>query len=192
LRAVPASAGSVRYLRDGVRRILVIGPGGAGKSTFARRLGERTGLPVVHLDALYWRPGWVKTPDDEWRATVAELLARDAWILDGNYSGTLDLRLAACDTVFFLDLPRRVCLPAVVARRIRFVGRVRPDCAPGCPEKLDLGFLEWIWTYPAKRRPKVLAKLAALRADQRAVVLRSRREMAAWLTSRSAAPPAAR
>jgi adenylate kinase family enzyme len=166
-----------------VRKVLVIGSGGAGKSTFARRLGERTGLPVVHLDALYWRPGWVKTPDDQWRATVAELLARDAWILDGNYSGTLELRLAACDTVFFLDLPRRVCLPAVIARRVRYAGRSRPDCAPGCPEKIDWEFVRWIWRYSTRARPKVLAGLAALRADQRAVVLRSRREMAAWLAA---------
>ncbi len=164
-----------------MRKVLVIGVGGAGKTTFARRLGERTGLPVIHLDRLYWRPGWVAAPEHEWRATVEALIARDAWILDGNYSGTLDLRLAACDTVFFLDLPRRVCLRGVITRRIRNAGRSRPDVAPGCPEHLSWEFIEWIWTFPRKRRPKVLAKLAALRLDQRAIVLRSRREVDRYL-----------
>jgi hypothetical protein len=77
---------------------------------FAARLAERTGLPLIHLDAMYWRPGWVKTPKDEWSRTVDRLLTRDRWVMDGNYAGTLDRRLAACDTVIFLDLPRTVCL----------------------------------------------------------------------------------
>lgn len=71
-----------------MRRVLVIGCGGAGKSTLARQLGEATGLPVIHLDAHYWRPGWVETPKETWRAAVDELIAADAWIMDGNYSGT--------------------------------------------------------------------------------------------------------
>jgi adenylate kinase family enzyme len=163
-----------------MRRVVVIGSGGAGKSTFSRALGERTGLPVVHLDRLYWHAGWVETPKEEWRRTVGELLARDAWILDGNYSGTLDQRLAACDTAIFLDLPRTLCLRRAIARRLR--GGVRADVAPGCPERLSLEFLRWIWTYPAKRRPNVLARLASLRADQRAVILRSPAEVRAFLS----------
>jgi adenylate kinase family enzyme len=156
-----------------VRRVLVIGSGGAGKSALARRLGERLGLPVLHLDALYWRAGWVPTPGDEWARRVGELVRRDAWVMDGNYGGTLDARLAACDTVVFLDLPRRVCLWRVVRRALRHRGRTRPDMAPGCPERLTPAFLRWVWEYPRRRRPEVLRRLAALRPDQRAVVLRS-------------------
>jgi adenylate kinase family enzyme len=156
-----------------VRRVLVIGSGGAGKSTLARRLGERLALPVLHLDALYWRAGWVPTPPADWARRVDELLRRDAWVMDGNYGGTLDARLAACDTVVFLDLPRRVCLWRVVRRALRYRGRTRPDMAPGCPERLGPAFLRWVWEYPRRRRPAVLRRLAALRADQRAVVLRS-------------------
>ena len=157
-----------------MRRVLVIGSGGAGKSTLAARIGERTGLPVVHLDALYWRPGWEPTPPGEWAARVAALCARDAWVMDGNYGGTLDARLAACDTVIFLDLPRAVCLARVVRRWLRYRGRSRPDMAPGCDERLSAEFLRWVWEYPRRRRPGVLQRLAASGRD--VVVLRSARD----------------
>ena len=84
-----------------MKRILVIGSGGAGKSTFAKRLGEILKLKVIHLDSLFWSAGWLEMPKDQWRAMVEELIKGDSWILDGNYGGTLDLRLAACDGVIF-------------------------------------------------------------------------------------------
>ena len=85
-----------------MRRVLIVGSGGAGKSTVAVLLGARLQLPVIHLDAHYWHPGWVATPRDEWHAQVAELVERDAWVMDGNYGGTMEQRLAACDTVVLL------------------------------------------------------------------------------------------
>ena len=88
-----------------MRKVLVIGSGGAGKSTFASKLSKRTGLPLIHLDSLYWRPGWIETSTAEWDQTIEHLLGRDTWIMDGNYGRTLERRLAACDTVIFLDLP---------------------------------------------------------------------------------------
>ena len=171
-----------------MRRVLVIGSGGAGKSTLAARVGARLGLPVVHLDALYWRPGWVPTPAGEWRERVAALAAGEAWVMDGNYGGTLDLRLAACDTAVFLDLPRLLCAARVVRRWLRYAGRARPDMAPGCPERLSLEFLRWVWDYPRTRRPDVLRRLAALPPDRRAVVLRSPAAVSRFL---GALPPAA-
>jgi adenylate kinase family enzyme len=164
-----------------MRRVLVVGSGGAGKSIFATRLGERTGLPVIHLDALYWRSGWKQTPQEEWAGVVDALVARDAWVMDGNYGGTLDARLAACDTVVFLDLPRRVCLWRVLRRWLRHRGRTRPDMAPGCEERLSLEFLRWIWQYRARRRPAMLDKLAALRPGRRAVVLRTADQVESFL-----------
>ena len=170
-----------------MRRVLVIGSGGAGKSTLAARIGERLGLPVIHLDALYWRPGWVPTPPDEWARVVGELVARDAWVMDGNYGGTLDQRLAACDTVVFLDLPRWLCAWRVVRRAMRYRGRSRPDMAPGCPEQVTREFLGWIWRYPSRRRPEILRRLGALGAGQQGVVLRSRAEAERWVEDVGAA-----
>ena len=93
-----------------MRKVLVIGSGGAGKSTLARHLGELLHIDVIHLDALSWHPGWTETPRAEWRKIIEGLLRRDAWIIDGNYSNTLDIRLEECDTVIFLDIARRICL----------------------------------------------------------------------------------
>ncbi len=93
--------------------------------------------------------------------------------MDGNYGGTLDMRMAACDTVVFLDMPRWLCVLRVMKRYVQYRGRARPDMATGCPEQLSLAFLRWIWRYPRERRPKVLALLDTLSAEQQAVVLQS-------------------
>ena len=167
-----------------MKRVLVIGSGGSGKTTLARRLAERTGLPLIHLDALYWRPGWDPTPSDEWRAKIDALLRDERWIMDGNYGGTLDLRLEACDTVVFLDLSRWVCLWRVLTRRLRHRGEVRAEMAPGCPERFTWEFLEWIWTYPARRRPAILQRLEALRGRKAIYVLHSTRAVAEFLDTR--------
>jgi adenylate kinase family enzyme len=163
------------------KRILIVGSGGAGKSTLAQALGERVGLPVVHLDRHYWRPGWVETPRDEWRQVVAGLVAQPEWVIDGNYSGTLDLRLPAADLVVFLDLPRRVTIPRVIRRSLRWRSRSRPDMAPGCPERLDRSFLVWLWTYPRSGRARLTAALDDADAWDRVVRLRSPRQVHAWL-----------
>jgi adenylate kinase family enzyme len=164
-----------------MRKVLVIGSGGSGKSTFAARLGKRTGLPVIHLDTLYWRAGWQATPRAEWAALVDELLSRDAWIMDGNYGGTMERRLAACDTVVFLDLPRTLCLWRVVTRSIRYRGRTRPDMREGCNERLNWEFVRWVWEYPWTSRPGVLQKLSELKRGQRVFHLRSTREVLRFL-----------
>lgn len=142
-----------------MRRILLIGPGGAGKSALASRIASRLGLPLHHLDALYWQPGWVAPSQADWESTLRELLRGDAWVMDGNFGGTLDLRLAACDTVLLLDLPPWVCMWRVLRRRWAHRGRHRPDMTPGCNEKLDVDFLWWIASYRWCRRPSVMARL---------------------------------
>ena len=133
-----------------MQRVAVIGPGGAGKTTFARALGTKTGLDVVHLDTLFWKPGWVETPRDEWRAMQEEVVARDAWIIDGNFGATLDVRLSRADTVVFLDFPRALCLRRAVVRAIRNHGK--PTQAEGCPEGFEVEFYRWIWSYPKESR----------------------------------------
>src|SRR3982751_276242 len=141
-----------------MKRMLVICASGSGKSTFSKRLGEMTGLDVIHLDKAHWLPGWVEPRKDEWRQTVEMLLQGDSWIIDGNYSGTLELRLSACDTVIFLDLSRLICTWRVFKRVLQHNGRSRPDMPPGCEERLDLKFLIWTWKYPARSRPRVISR----------------------------------
>ncbi len=149
----------------------VIGSAGAGKSTLARRLGAITGLPVVHLDALFWHAGWVETPRPEWRSIQERIVKEPRWIIDGNYGSTLDIRLAAADTVVFLDLPPLICLGRVIKRSF-LTATPRFDLAPGCAERLDreyLGFLAWVWRFPRDDRPGILEKLQALAAGLGAV-----------------------
>ena len=166
-----------------MQRVMIIGAGGAGKSTLARQVGARTGLPVIHLDAEYWHAGWVPTPDVEWRARVSALAGGERWVMDGNYGGTLDLRLARADTVVFLDLSRRATMWGVLRRWLAHRGRTRPDMAPGCPEQMSWEFLRWVWEYPRTRRPQMLRRLGELPPGTRPVVLRSRAEVARWLAT---------
>ncbi len=154
----------------------------------ASRLAERTGLPLIHLDALYWRAGWRETPAQEWEETVDQLVRQEAWVMDGNYGGTLDRRLHAADTVIFLDLPRWTCLSRVVKRRVQFHGRSRPDMAEGCSERLSWEFLRWIWNYPKDRRPALLRKLAEHARRKNVTVLRSPRAVERFLESLPGGP----
>ncbi len=166
-----------------MRKILVIGSGGSGKTTVAKEIAARTGLPLIHLDQLFWHPGWVKTPDDEWDRLIAELSAQDAWIMDGNYGRTLPTRLDAADTVVFLDLPPVVCTWRILKRRLRYLGRSRPDVASGCPENLTWEFVSWVWTYRTRRRPEILQRLEAVRGSKKVFVLQSDADVQRFLTT---------
>jgi adenylate kinase family enzyme len=166
-------------------KILIIGSGGAGKSTLANRLGKLLQIEVLHLDKLYWHAGWVETPKSEWRQTVEQLLKRDAWIMDGNYSGTLDIRLEACDTIIFLDIARTICVWRVLKRAVMYRNRSRPDMAEGCREKLDLEFILWIWNYPRRSRPKIVRMLESKREEKRIVRLRSQSEIESFLSAQA-------
>lgn len=117
-----------------MKKVLVIGSGGSGKTTLAKRIAASLNLELIHLDSIYWKPGWVETPKAEWLKTVEEIVKREAWIMDGNYSGTLDLRILACDTVIFLDMPRIVCLWRVLKRLVLNWNRNRSDMADECRE----------------------------------------------------------
>jgi adenylate kinase family enzyme len=172
-----------------MRRILVIGSGGSGKSTLARRLGACLGIEVIHLDKVHWRPGWVEPPKNVWRRKVEELVVGESWIIDGNYGGTLDVRLAACDTAIFLDLSRAVCIWRVLKRLLMYRDGRRPDMAEGCREKFDLRFLLWVWNYPARSRPLINELLEKHSLDKKIVRLRSRAEVENFLAGLTAEEP---
>jgi adenylate kinase family enzyme len=164
-------------MQETMKKILVIGSGGAGKSTFARRLSKILDLEIIHLDALYWQSGWVEMPKPEWKHLVQELVKRDSWIMDGNYSGTLELRMQACDTVIFLDLPPHICLWRIFKRSIRYRNRRRPDMAEGCPERLSFEFISWVWNYRNRSRPKVVRLLGEHSQNKKIIRLRSNTEV---------------
>lgn len=172
-----------------MRRVLVMGCSGSGKSTFAKALALRAGLPCVSLDGLFWKPGWVEPDKADFGARVLREADRPNWIMDGNYTshGGAERRLERADTVFWFDLPRWVCMTGVLLRIVSTYGRVRPEMAAGCPERLDLAFLRWVWNYRRNHRPKQLAYLGKMRPDQMLVTFTSRRQANAYLAGLDAA-----
>ena len=163
-----------------MQRILIIGCSGAGKSTLARKLGEKTGLPVVHLDALFWKPGWVESEREVFDARVLAELEKPAWIIDGNYARTLPVRLEKCDGVIYLDFPRWLCILGVLKRVLTTYGTVRPDMPEGCPERFDWEFLKWVWNFNRNNREKTWVQLEKLPAEK-VMILKNRREVRKFL-----------
>ena len=166
------------------RRILVVGPSGAGKTRLALALGEALALPVVHLDARRWREGWIALDEPEWRDVVRGLVEAPAWIMDGTYEGTLDLRVPAAEAVVVLEPPRPVYLAGLLARRLRVRDRPRADAPAG--QRLDPRFLRYAWRYGSDTRPALRAALE--RDGGRALVIhlpsrRAGRKLVAKLAS---------
>jgi adenylate kinase family enzyme len=159
-----------------MQRVLVMGSSGSGKSTFARRLSEMTGIPFVSLDALYWKPGWVASDNAEFGQRVAEVARQPQWVMDGNFtsSGAGELRRQSSDTVIWFDLPRRSCMFGIMKRIAGSYGQVRPEMAIGCPEQFDFEFFRYVWTYRRQQRPKLLDYFQGLRADQSLVCFTDR------------------
>lgn len=157
------------------QRVLIIGSPGSGKSTFARRLALLSGLPLVHLDRLFWNSDRTTVSKEEFRRRLEEVLQGDRWLIDGNYSGTMERRMENCQTVFFLDFPVETCLEGVRSRR----GKERPDM-PWIELEEDPEFMEFVREFPEKRRPGILA-LREKYPEKHWVVFRSRAEEEAYL-----------
>jgi len=162
-------------------KIMIIGSGGSGKTTLAKELGRIKNLPVIHLDKHFWNSGWIETPREEWRETQQALFASDSWIADGNYTGTLELRLERADTILFLDLPRSLRIYRVIKRWLQNIGKTRGDMPEGCPEKIDFAFLLWIWNYKKDTWPGMQEKITASKKD--CIILKSRKNIKRFLTS---------
>ena len=165
-----------------MERIIIIGCGGAGKSTLARKLGEVLDLPVVHLDKLFWKPNWVEKSNEEFDALLAQELAKDRWIMDGNFNRTMPERIKRCDTIIYLDFSRFACLMGVLKRVITTYGKVRPDMGEGCPERIDLDFLKWVWNFNKNKRESYYKMLNEVE-NVETIVLKNRRAVKLFLKS---------
>ena len=165
-----------------MERILIIGCGGAGKSTLARQLGQKLGLPVVHLDRLFWKPGWVEESQEDFDRKLAAELERPQWIIDGNFNRTLPQRIAKCDTIIYLDFSRMACLLGVLKRVVTTYGTVRPDMGEGCPERFDLEFLQWVWNFNRNHRENYYRLLNETEGVE-TIVLKNRRMVKRFLAT---------
>lgn len=165
-----------------MERILIIGCGGAGKSTLARQLGEKLDLPVVHLDKLFWHPGWVESTKEEIDNKIFAEAMKPRWIMDGNYNRTLPERLKYCDTIIYLDFSRMSCILGVLKRILTTYGTVRPDMGEGCPERIDLEFLKWVWNFNKNKRERYYQMLNETEGVE-TIVLKNRRMVRRFLES---------
>ena len=154
-----------------MQRIIVIGCPGGGKSTFSRALGEKCGLTVYHLDMLFWNPDKTIVDRAVFHERQAEVISRDEWIIDGNFGSTLEMRLVACDTVFFLDYPTELCLAGIRARR----GMPRPDL-PWIETEEDEEFIEYVQSFGEKQAPEIMEIIEKHKAEKRIIVFRTREE----------------
>ena len=163
-----------------MERVIIIGCGGAGKSTLARQLGEKTGLPVVHLDQLWWKPDWKHISREEFDQIVAEEADKPQWIMDGNFDRTMELRISKCDTVIYLDFNRIVCLLSWIKRVIQNWGHARTDMAEGCAEWFNPEMARWIWNFNNNNRERNYRLLNGAEHAE-TIVLKNRRAVKKFL-----------
>jgi adenylate kinase family enzyme len=167
-----------------MQRIMIVGQPGSGKSTLAQAMGEKTGLPVVHIDHIHWQPGWVERSRDEKTRLCREVESRDAWIFEGGHSATWDTRLARADLLIWLDLPVTLRFWRVLRRTVIYHGRSRPDLPDDCPEgfhRETLPFWRFIWRTRNTARARLQGLWDKAAAGQAKVRLTSARQVARFL-----------
>ena len=168
-----------------MKRILIIGNAGSGKTTFAKALAEKTHLPLIHLDKLFWCGEWEHLSRDEFDAVLQIELEKDEWIIDGNFSRTIPHRLKYCDTVFYFDLPAITCLWGSTVRVIKNYGKSRDDMGGNCPEYFDkqkVSLYKAIFSFNRNHRKKY-RKLLGEQKNKNVVIFKSRKQACSYLNS---------
>lgn len=158
-----------------MKKVIIIGCPGSGKSTFARELEEKTGLPLYYLDMLYWNSDKTTVTKDIFRERLRSIISEDKWIIDGNYGSTMEMRISECDTVFFLDYSTDICLSGIKER----MGKTRPDM-PWIETEEDAEFIEFIKNYNTESRPKVLELLNKY-SEKNIIIFKNREDADTYL-----------
>ena len=159
-----------------MKKIIVIGCPGSGKSTFAKVLHKASGIPLFHLDMMFWNPDKTTVEKSVFLERLSNVIEKDEWIIDGNYASTMEQRIKACDTVIFLDYPTELCLDGVRERR----GKARSDM-PWTEKEEDAEFIEFIKNYNSQNRPQVMALLHKY-SDKNIFVFKNREEADEFLS----------
>jgi adenylate kinase family enzyme len=159
------------------KRIMLIGPCGAGKSTFSKRLQKSLQIPIIHLDQYYWKPHWEETPIDEWNEKVRELAMEDSWIIDGNYTSSMDVRIERADLIIYLHQSTFILLYRVTKRIVFNYQKKRSDMAEGCKERFNYEFYQFVATFNKVRRPEIMKKLKNVKGVKQVRILKNKREI---------------
>ena len=158
-----------------MHKVIIIGPSGSGKSTFSEMLHNATGLPLYHLDNIWWNADKTHISRPEFDLKLSELLSRDSWIIDGDYSRTYEPRIVACDTVFFLDFDVNICMEGLIQR----LGKPRPDM-PWIDYELDQELVARVQKYETENKP-VLLSLFEKYPEKEVIVFKTRKEAEEWI-----------
>ena len=164
-----------------MQRILITGCCGAGKSTFSKKLQSILKLELIHLDQYYHKPNWEEPKKSEWEKTVHTLVEKPSWIMDGNFSETMDVRIKSADTIIYLDYPTLKCFWRVIIRIFTYHGVVRSDMAAGCKEQFDLEFLNFVLTFNSKNRKDIFKKLDSAKENKKVYIFKSDKEAELFL-----------
>ncbi len=162
---------------------MIIGCGGSGKSTLAKKIHQITGLPLIHMDQQYWQPNWVEPDKLDWEKKVEQQSDASEWIMDGNYGGTMDMRLKKAEGIIFLDRSKWLCLYRVLKRKLQYLGKTRPDMTEGCIERVTWEFFAYVYNYNQTRRPKILEKLKDYQSSKKVYILQNQKQVLQFLNN---------
>lgn len=163
-----------------MKKIMIIGCCGSGKTTLAKKLSNKLNLPLIHLDKLNWRDNWQNISKEEFDDLLWDEVVKPTWIIDGNYERTIPLRLKYCDTVIYMDYSRISCLYGVIKRVVMGYGKSRPDMGGYCPERFDFDFIKFVWNFNKNNRKRYYDILSS-KEDIQVIILRNRRQAAHFL-----------
>lgn len=165
-----------------MKKILIFGRSGAGKSSLASRIGKKLGLPVFHLDTYFWLPGWVARSKLDLAIDIEKLLAEnDSWVMDGNYKrSALESRIKAADAILILDFNAFTCTWRVIKRHLTYRNKTRPDMQRDCPKKLDFEFISYVWNYRKRTLSPTLNTLKGF-PNKRILGFKNQKQVEAWI-----------